>query len=200
MRTPRTRRQRLADCFRSKSSIERVAPGAPVADAVREITEDPAMRTMLPALALACLLCTIPVHRSQSLDCAGSAPPGEPPPAPACTLAGPIYRCIEGGIPVLADRPCAAGLADARYFALRTPPASGEQPSTASRRAPPARTHAATVRVSTRSGAQDTTCQRLRQRLDALDERMRQGYRAREAGRLMEQRRGLKQGLREADC
>jgi hypothetical protein len=180
-----------------------VAPVARVADAVRLVAwikEDPTMRTVRHALALACLLATLPVHWSRAVDRAGSAPRPDPPPAPARTLAGPVYRCTEGGITVLADRPCSAGLTDARYFALRTPPAPGEQPSTTSRVAPPARMHAAKIHTPTRSGATDTTCQRLRQRLDSLDDRMRLGYPAREAGRLLDQRRGLKQGLREAGC
>jgi hypothetical protein len=166
------------------------------------------MRTLLTTLALACLPWVTPAPCAAAPERAGSAPPPAPPPAPAQVLAGPIYRCTEGGLPVLADRPCAAGLSDARYFALRTPPAPGEQPSTAPSRAPPARPHTAPAggperaraAAVNRADATDGGCQRLRQRLDALDERMRRGYPARDAGRLLDQRRGLKQGLRAADC
>lgn len=160
------------------------------------------MRTTLPGLALACLLGTLPVLPTHSLDHAAGAPPTNSQAAAGRIVTRPVYSCVEDGVPVLADRPCAVGPADARHFVLRTPPTPGEEPTTAPRGAPPARMHdAATApRAPARPGTEAAPCQRLRQRLDALDERMRQGYRAREAGRLWDQRRGLKQGLRAAGC
>lgn len=156
------------------------------------------MHTALPVLALAALLCTNPATSAPALDRAGSAPSSEPPPGPARGLARQIHVCVEHGVQVLADRPCGAEFST-RQLALRTPPAPGGQSSTL-RVAPPARMHRAPARMSRETGTEGAACERLYERLAALDGRMRQGYRAREAGGLWEQRRALKQALRKASC
>jgi hypothetical protein len=43
-------------------------------------------------------------------------------------------------------------------------------------------------------------CTALKRQLDELDDRMRTGYSSREAARLWEHRRALKDGLRSAGC
>ncbi len=111
-----------------------------------------------------------------------------------------VFVCQDNDVPVYADRPCGSGAAT-RSLVVTTPP-----PGAAATTLPPA------PRASTRPRPADGTagvqappaaghqCSRLQQRLDALNDRMRAGYSAREAARLWQQWRDAKERLRTARC
>jgi hypothetical protein len=103
------------------------------------------------------------------------------------------------GVPVFSDRPCGSVLGQ-RVLAIDAP-ASGAVPSTV-----PPKPRASTrprPQPSGRSGtglAAETRCSTLQRQLDELDDRMRAGYSSREAARLWNRWRELKDRLRTERC
>ena len=140
-----------------------------------------------------------------------AAPPSEPADSgtgvsiePPPTQATPrrqraVFVCHDAGIPVFSDRPCGAA-AVARTLSVEIPRAG----------APPT-TVPALIRSSTRplpSPAADDApghaapshCATLQRQLDDLNDQMRTGYSAREAARLWDRWRDLKEKLRTTRC
>jgi hypothetical protein len=110
-----------------------------------------------------------------------------------------VFVCEDGGIPVFSDRPCGAA-AVARTLVVEIP-----------RVGSPPTTLPTVARSSTRplpSPAADegpghaapSHCATLQRQLDELDDRMRTGYSAREAARLWDRWRDLKEKLRTTRC
>jgi hypothetical protein len=110
-----------------------------------------------------------------------------------------VYACREGSIPMFSDRPCGS-VFGTRSLDLAPAASAGRGPST--RAAAPA---AATRPIAKPAPPADRPapvdrCDRLRDQLAAIDDRMRQGYRAREAARLWQRWREAKARLRDARC
>jgi hypothetical protein len=110
-----------------------------------------------------------------------------------------VFVCDDSGTPVFADRPCGPDLVH-RMIGVEHP-GGGRVADTV----PPV------PRASTRPRLRRTDrndvlnhladrCTALKRQLDELDDRMRTGYSSREAARLWEHRRALKDGLRSAGC
>jgi hypothetical protein len=125
----------------------------------------------------------------------------EPAPAPANPRRQrAVFVCQDNDVPVYADRPCGSGTT-ARSLVVATPPAGAAATTSppkprASTRPRPAN---GTAGVQTPPVAANQ-CMRLQQRLDALNDRMRAGYSAREAARLWQQWRDAKERMRAARC
>lgn len=126
-------------------------------------------------------------------------PVGEPAPPAEPGRHREVFVCQDGGVPVFSDRPCGSVLGQ-RVLAIDAP-ASGAVSSTV----PPK------PRASTRPRPQpaarnetgravETRCNTLQRQLDELDERMRGGYSSREAARLWNRWRDLKDRLRTERC
>lgn len=131
---------------------------------------------------------------------AGSNLPVARPASPA----GPgrqraVFVCHDGGVPTYADRPCGSGVRQ-RELAVDAP-ASGAVPSTV-----PPRPRASTRPRRQPAGpsaafrAAEARCGTLRRQLDELDDQMRAGYTSREAARLWNRWRELKDQLRTERC
>jgi hypothetical protein len=126
-------------------------------------------------------------------------PVGEPAPPAEPGRRRAVFVCQNGGAPVFSDRPCGSVVGQ-RALAVDAP-ASGAAPSTV----PPK------PRASTRPRPQPaggtgtgrtaaTRCSTLQRQLDELDDRMRAGYTSREAARLWNRWRELKDRLRTERC
>jgi hypothetical protein len=110
-----------------------------------------------------------------------------------------VFVCQDSGVPVFSDRPCGPA-AVARTLVVDLPRAG----------APPT-TVPTTTRSSTRprpspaaddapGRAAESRCATLQRQLAELDDRMRTGYSAREAARLWNRWRELKEKLRTTRC
>jgi hypothetical protein len=159
----------------------------------------------------------------------GGAVELEAVPAPATPRASSrrVYACVGGGGPVtFSDRPCgpAASVRDlavivpdvehdsARSGAARSsaaPAAGGRAARTPAAprnderdqdRAPRRSADEADSRAVASGAASGNQCDRLREAVAALDQHMRAGYSAREAGRLWTRWREAKERLRKAGC
>jgi hypothetical protein len=110
-----------------------------------------------------------------------------------------VYACREGSIAMFSDRPCGSTF-DTRSLDLAPAASAGRAPST--RAAAPA---AATRPIAKPAPPADRPvpvdrCDRLRDQLATIDDRMRQGYTARETARLWDRWREAKSRLRDARC
>lgn len=124
--------------------------------------------------------------------------PAPAPPSPRRHHA--VFVCQENGVPVFADRPCGSGTAT-RRLVVEAP--RGGATSTTTPAAPRASTRPREVAVkpiAVPQDARDKNCTALQQQLDALNDRMRAGYSAREAARLWQRWRDTKERLRTARC
>ena len=111
-----------------------------------------------------------------------------------------VFVCHEGGVPVFADRPC--GSATMTRNLVVDAPRSGA-PSTTTPAAPRASTRPRAVTGSSTAvpgDAVNAKCATLQRQLDALNDRMRAGYSAREAARLWQRWRDTKDRLRTSGC
>jgi hypothetical protein len=110
-----------------------------------------------------------------------------------------VFVCDDAGTPMYTDRPCGPDFAKRSIrFEL---PGTGQAASTVPN-APQASTRPR-VRQPDRNAGADVAAERctaLRRQLDELDDRMRTGYSSREAAKLWERRRDLKDHLRGASC
>lgn len=128
------------------------------------------------------------------------------PVPPARTLWRRIFTCVSAEVVEFSDRPCGPRAAEREMRLLN--PGRGE-PGAASSTAP-TRTAAAPrespgrddreSKASDAAAERASTCERLSAAVDALDDRMRAGYSAREAARLWARWREAKARLHEADC
>lgn len=169
-----------------------------------------ACRRILPLLAaratmgLACILLAAGL-RGEARDDAppgdgGAAAPGPAIPPAAPTRSRAVYVCQDRGIPVYADRPCGTTIL-ARTLVVEPPRAGAAtsltppEPRAATR---PRRLPA--VEPGLPGPAAATRCDALQRQLAAIDDRMRAGYSAREAARLWQRWRDLRERLRVARC
>lgn len=110
-----------------------------------------------------------------------------------------VFVCDDAGIPIYSDRPCGPDLV--RRSIRVDNPGAGRVASTAPS-APTASTRPRT-RNPDRGSVPDHSverCATLRRQLDDLDDRMRAGYSSREAAKLWDRRRSLKDDLRTTGC
>jgi hypothetical protein len=123
-----------------------------------------------------------------------------PTPAPARRSHRLVYACREGNTAVFSDRPCGES-AVLRSLEVVTPAQTGRPPVI----------EPAPVKASTRPAPQQASrerslqeaaekCERLKKAVEQIDDRMRAGYPAREAGRLWQRWRDAKSALQAADC
>ncbi len=110
-----------------------------------------------------------------------------------------VYACRDGSIPIFSDRPCGLG-SDIRRLAVAAPTAAGQPPSTLATVPTAATRPIAKPAPRSTERAPPDRCQRLEDQLAAIDDRMRQGYSAREAARLWQRWREAKARLRDARC
>jgi len=119
-----------------------------------------------------------------------------------------VFTCIEPGLVTFADRPCGP-LPELRELVVSSPPAAAlGDPSRAAgdRRSSQPAASAPTVRPSATTDSDpdrdphEATCERLELAVRRLDERMRAGYTAREAGQLWSRWREARERVREAGC
>lgn len=111
-----------------------------------------------------------------------------------------VFACRDAGTPAFSDRPCGPSavphvlevgdVAAGRASSVTPPPAA------AATRPRPAPAPSEPDRGPVRS----ERCERLRRQLDAVDDRMRSGYSAREAARLWTRWRTLREELRRTRC
>jgi hypothetical protein len=110
-----------------------------------------------------------------------------------------IYACRDDTIPMFSDRPC-IGATQTRVVSI-APPAAGRSPTTEP--APPRATTRPRPVVDPAPVTRDPSvdrCLRLREQLEAIDDRMRSGYSAREAAHLWQRWRDAKARLHDAHC
>ena len=125
----------------------------------------------------------------------------EPAPAPSNPRRQrAVFVCQDDGVPVYTDRPCGSG-GQARSLVVEAPrPGAAASTSPPKPRASTRPRPAEGTDVAPAAAEVENRCLRLQQRLDALDDRMRAGYSAREAARLWQQWRDAKERLRTARC
>ena len=137
----------------------------------------------------------------------GSAAAVEPAPAkvsPSIALRV-VFTCFDPGVVVFSDRPCGPAAA-MRQVRVQTPVApvgrastlAPEPPRNSTRSDASERAIEATARDDT--VPQPTACERLEDAVGDIDARMRNGYSAKEAGRLWDRWREAKARLRDAHC
>jgi hypothetical protein len=133
-----------------------------------------------------------------------------PPPASSPTRRL-VFTCIAPGQVVFSDRPCGPWpqIREIKVDQGLTAPSNADSggratPAAAATPAPPRRTAADQSEESdeARDEAETRarTCDRLRRAVVELDDRMRAGYTAREAGRLWSRWREAKERVRDAGC
>jgi hypothetical protein len=117
-----------------------------------------------------------------------------------------VFVCQLDGLPVFADRPCGAA-AMPRELVVDMPRAgTPSRPGASVTTLPPAPRAATRPRAEQRHGndpaiiASDSRCAALHRQLDEVNDRMRAGYSAREAARLWQRWRDLKDRLRTSRC
>lgn len=132
---------------------------------------------------------------------AADTPPAAPATAPAATRRQrAVFVCADGGVPVYSDRPCAT--ASPSRALVFDAPASGAVFVTS-----PPKPRASTRPVPAGGAPQPvprdaraSRCESLERQLSDVNSRMRAGYSAREAARLWQRWRGLKERLHAARC
>jgi len=143
----------------------------------------------------------LPLPAVDSPQGSGGAVRLEPAPARAAVTRRTIFTCVAPQLVTYSDRPCSP-LADTRELRTVSPP-GGQVPTAADRPepAPGATTRRDGAAVtSDPAQAREQVCVRLEEAVADLDQRMRAGYSAREAGRLWERWRAARARLRDADC
>jgi len=131
-----------------------------------------------------------------------SLQPAPPPAAPQRQRA--VFVCQVAGVPTFADRPC--GDATVLRAIAVAPPGSSAGPGTAATTDPPvpsAGTRPRPIRpgeAAAPAPPAEVRCQVLRRQLDDLNDRMRAGYSAREAARLWNRWRAIKDRLHAGRC
>lgn len=128
------------------------------------------------------------------------------PPQAAPRRPRSVFVCQLDGLPVYSDRPCSAA-ATPRELVVDVPRAgTPSRPGASVTTLPPAPRAATRPRAEQRHGndpaisAVDSHCAALHRQLDEVNDRMRAGYSAREAARLWQRWRDLKDRLRTARC
>jgi hypothetical protein len=133
---------------------------------------------------------------------AGSVPVTRPP--QSSPQASPqrtqrlVFSCRDSGVVIFSDRPCGEASVQ-RSLEVITPASPGRPPTTEPAPARAVTKAAAREETSPRDERADR-CQKLRHAVDAIDDRMRTGYSARQAPRLWQQWRDAKERLHDAHC
>jgi hypothetical protein len=144
---------------------------------------------------------TLPLPAVDSPQEGGGSVVLEPVPARASVSRRTIFTCIQPRLVTYSDRPCGP-LADTRELRTVTPP-GGDARAAASRQQPvpeaPQRRGDAGGMVDP-APTHEQACERLEAAVSELDQVMRAGYSAREAGRLWQRWRDAKARLRDAGC
>ena len=110
-----------------------------------------------------------------------------------------IFVCRRAAPVIFSDHPCGQS-AEERAVEIREPPV-GRAASTAPAPAAAAtRPRAQPAPADAEPGAADRRCRQLRDQLDRLDDRMRSGYSAREAGKLWNRWRELNSAIYSERC
>jgi hypothetical protein len=110
-----------------------------------------------------------------------------------------VFVCQDGGVPVFSDRPCGSAAAP-RALVVEAP-----RPGAPATTIPPAPRASTRPQLDHRHEAApgriaENRCTTLQRQLDELNDRMRAGYSAREAARLWQRWRDVKERLRSARC
>jgi hypothetical protein len=124
----------------------------------------------------------------------------EPVPTDAARRQRLVFVCRDTRTPTYSDRPCGPS---AEPHAVLLDQHDGGRPSRIApepARASPQPRHASAPAESRGPAPKASRCDRLRRQLDALDERMRSGYSAREAARLWTRWRDLRAELHARKC
>jgi hypothetical protein len=114
-----------------------------------------------------------------------------------------VYQCQREGVRVFSDRPCGADARPQRVAVAVAPASAAPVPApratpTAAKRSAPA-PHAA-QRAPPRPRAKTTQCHDLQRDIDAIDTRMRLGYRGKEGLKLDARRRAATERYRQLRC
>jgi len=165
-----------------------------------------ALRSGLAALLLAFLWIGPGVAAGTPHEAAASPLGGgagatlEPVPAVPAQRQRSVFVCRDAGTPTFSDRPCGPS---AEPYAVMLDQHGAGRPSSITpepaRAIPQPRSPSASADLRT-PDPKPARCDRLRRQLDALDERMRSGYTAREAARLWTRWRDLRAELRARKC
>jgi hypothetical protein len=167
----------------------------------RNATIAPAIGCWLALLAIgpAAVTSAAATDDSPAADEAGTVVVADPP-AAATRRVRAVFVCDDGGVPVYADRPCDS-IGRHRSFAIEAPRAGTTFVTTPP--LPRASTRPAPARRAPEPVPHDATaarCDALQRQLGEVNSRMRAGYSAREAARLWQRWRGLKERLHAARC
>ena len=118
-----------------------------------------------------------------------------------------VFVCAQDGAPVYSDRPCGPIVAIRELDVSEPGPGSGSgsgQASSTLRAEPTATTRPLVQRAALESPRRDPDendrCNELRQQLAAVDDQMRAGYSARQAARLWNRWRELKDRIHTSRC
>lgn len=120
-----------------------------------------------------------------------------------------VFVCAQDGAPVYSDRPCGPVVAIRELDVSEPGPGSGSgsgsgQASSTLRAEPTATTRPLVQRAALESPRRDPDendrCNELRQQLAAVDDQMRAGYSARQAARLWNRWRELKDRIHTSRC
>ena len=171
------------------------------------------------SMLLSAIVATVCMAAGSTVACAApregpAARGGSVEPQPATVKASTrrlVFSCIAPGLVTFSDRPCGPVTAvrelQLRVAAIkpdaaidqsgRTPTVTPEAPLASARERMPLDDRSSVPAPTSNDAA---TCQRLEAAVATLDTRMRNGYSAREAGRLWDRWRDAKARLREADC
>jgi len=164
-------------------------------------------------LAVAACACLTLVSRAAN-DAPVTSPLGsgnsvvlEPaPPQAAPRHQRSVFVCQLDGRPVYADRPCGAAATPRELVIDVSPAPAPARPGASVTTLPPAPRASTRPRAEQRDGNDpsisnvDSRCAALHRQLDEINDRMRAGYSAREAARLWQRWRDLKDRLRTARC
>ena len=159
-----------------------------------------ASSAMLAAVFLHVCVCRASATERTDESTGGATSSVTPTPAPARRTRRLVYTCRDGKIIVFADRPCGEA-SILRSLDVVTPAQTGRPPVTEPEPTK-ASTRPAPQQASRARTLQETAdkCEQLKKAVDQVDDRMRAGYPAREAGRLWQRWRDAKEALRVAEC
>lgn len=121
------------------------------------------------------------------------------PAAPPARTTRPVFVCRDAAGVVFADRPCGQ-VVEARMLEVDERGAGAVFSTTPKPPTASVRPRAARERPAHGAASGDGRCFRLRSQLDAIDDRMRSGYSAREAARLWNRWREVKAQIHAARC
>lgn len=118
-----------------------------------------------------------------------------------------VYQCQHDGVRVFSDRPCGADARPQRVEVAAAAGAPAPAPGPAPRVKPTATQRGAAAprpsqpqRTPPRPRSKATQCHELQHSIDAIDTRMRLGYRGNEGEKLIARRRAATERYRELRC